>query len=111
MLIRTKLLLDYFKHNNQIRYPFPSLFECVHSAAATSVTWVSHDEIITVADDHEAQLWNLSKNQHTKLMSLPESLFPVAIDCPPKSGATPLGKRGPIGTFALSSTDGLFKEL
>ncbi|KAH9286684.1 Intraflagellar transport protein 80 -like protein [Echinococcus granulosus] len=55
------------------------------------------------------KLWRLSKKQHSTLLTLPESLFPVAIAaCPPKLVAAGLNKSAAINTFAVSSTDGYF---
>uniref|UniRef100_A0A5K3FJK9 WD_REPEATS_REGION domain-containing protein n=2 Tax=Mesocestoides corti TaxID=53468 RepID=A0A5K3FJK9_MESCO len=59
-------------------------------------------------DDHNVNICNLNNSQHTILVSLPESVFPVAIACPPKAVFGTMGKSATCKSFIVSSTDGYF---
>ena len=57
------------------------------------------------ADDHLVLKWNLSSNETTTLVKLPDDVFPTDMHWFPKS-ASGGGKKTGSDLFVLTSTDG-----
>ncbi|CAH8496573.1 unnamed protein product [Schistosoma intercalatum] len=79
----------------------------IHNDLASSVDWVSCDEIISTADDRVVKYWNLISDQVSDLFSLPQNVFPTCMDWHPRQRMKQSTK-APRGSeiFLLGATDG-----
>ncbi|KAG8180211.1 hypothetical protein JTE90_016488 [Oedothorax gibbosus] len=83
--------------------------ETRHQDIVSCVAWNTTDEVLSCADDHEVLIWNLVTNETTKLLTLPNDLFPTDIHIFPRT-STAGGIKKQLGgdVFVITTTDGKF---
>lgn len=89
-------------------YYFLVLFlTLVHQDIVSCVAWNTTDEVLSCADDHEVLIWNLVTNETTKLLTLPNDLFPTDMHIFPRT-STVGGIKKQLGgdIFVITTTDG-----
>lgn len=79
----------------------------IHSDIVSCVAWHTTDEVLSCSDDHEVLVWNLISNETTKLLTLPNDLFPTDMHIFPRTSNT-VGIKKQIGgdMFIITTTDG-----
>ncbi|GIX75577.1 intraflagellar transport protein 80 homolog [Caerostris extrusa] len=80
-----------------------------HTDIVSCIAWNTTDEVFSCADDHEVLIWNLVTNETTKLLTLPNDLFPTDMHIFPRTSTTG-GLKKQIGgdVFIITTTDGKF---
>lgn len=80
-----------------------------HSDIVSCVAWHTTDEVLSCSDDHEVLIWHLVTNETTKLLTLPNDLFPTDMHIFPRTSNT-AGLKKQIGgdIFIITTTDGKF---
>ncbi|ELT91803.1 hypothetical protein CAPTEDRAFT_169559 [Capitella teleta] len=78
-----------------------------HTELVSCVGWTTPDEVISSGDDHQLLKWNLLSNEASKLVQLPDEVYPTDMHWFPRLGGG--GKKAPgSDVFVLCSTDGKF---
>ncbi|KAH8859384.1 Intraflagellar transport protein 80 like [Schistosoma japonicum] len=82
----------------------------IHRDLASSIDWVSYDEIISIADDRAVKCWNLISGQVSDLFSLSPNVFPTCMNWFPgqrwKKSTKTLTSPTECEIFLLGATDG-----
>ena len=77
-----------------------------HTDTATALGWASANEVFSVSDDHEVLKWNQAASEVIKAFSLPDDVYPTAMQWLP---VTQAGKRVQSDQYAVASADGKFR--
>ena len=79
--------------------------ETKHSEPVNCVGWTTSDELYSIGDDHVIFKSNLINNEVTKVVELPNDVFPTDMHWFPKAS---MGGKKVSDIFAMASSDGKF---
>lgn len=66
--------------------------------------WTTADELYSCSDDHQIMKWNLLTSETTRVVKLPDEIYPIDLHWLPRS----IGgkKQSQAESFVLTSSDG-----
>ncbi|XP_063194908.1 intraflagellar transport protein 80 homolog isoform X4 [Chroicocephalus ridibundus] len=82
------------------------LKEPKHKELVSCVGWTTADELYSCSDDHQIMKWNLLTSETTRVVKLPDDIYPIDLHWFPRS----IGgkKQSHAESFVLTSSDGKF---
>lgn len=94
-----------------MRFKTSNLKEAKHSDLVSCVSWMSPDDVISIADDHKILKWNLVSAETQPFAELPQDFHPTDVHWLPKGQASGAGSRGKGGAsgsdvFLVTSAEG-----
>ncbi|XP_010583274.1 PREDICTED: intraflagellar transport protein 80 homolog isoform X3 [Haliaeetus leucocephalus] len=77
-----------------------------HKELVSCVGWTTADELYSCSDDHQIIKWNLLTSETTRVVKLPDDIYPIDLHWFPRS----IGgkKQSQAESFVLTSSDGKF---
>ncbi|KAM7106908.1 intraflagellar transport protein 80 homolog isoform 3-T5 [Ciconia maguari] len=80
------------------------LKEPKHKELVSCVGWTTADELYSCSDDHQIMKWNLLTSETTRVVKLPDDIYPIDLHWFPRS----IGgkKQSHAESFVLTSSDG-----
>nr|XP_009920670.1 PREDICTED: intraflagellar transport protein 80 homolog isoform X3 [Haliaeetus albicilla] len=77
-----------------------------HKELVSCVGWTTADELYSCSDDHQIMKWNLLTSETTRVVKLPDDIYPIDLHWFPRS----IGgkKQSQAESFVLTSSDGKF---
>ena len=102
-----------------MRFKTSALKEAKHNELVSCVTWMSPDDVLSVADDAKVLKWNLVHSDTKELTELANDFHPTDVHWYPRSGGPsasgPKGKKGGTAvptssgqdTFLITSAEGI----
>ncbi|XP_030350764.1 intraflagellar transport protein 80 homolog isoform X2 [Strigops habroptila] len=89
-----------------MRLKISLLKEPKHKELVSCVGWTTADELYSCSDDHQIMKWNLLTSETTRLVKLPDDIYPIDLHWFPRS----IGgkKQSHAESFVLTSSDGKF---
>ena len=101
-----------------MRFKTSALKEAKHQELVSCVSWVSPDDVLSIADDGKVLKWNLVNSESKEFTELPQDFHPTDVHLYPRAGinATISGSNkkvmasvptgGASDTFLVTSAEG-----